>query len=56
MAKKESSPGNSHPEAKGFLFILIAPGFRWFAFFSTISMNRSTNWMGPDRPMDTAWS
>jgi len=45
MAKKESSPGNSHPEAKGLLFILIAL-VSLVCLFSYDIDDRSTNWMG----------
>jgi S-DNA-T family DNA segregation ATPase FtsK/SpoIIIE len=45
MAKKESAPKNSHPEAKGLLFILLSL-VSMFCLFSYDIDDRTTNWMG----------
>ncbi len=45
MAKKESTSGNSHPEAKGLLFILISL-ISLVCLFSYDIDDRTTNWMG----------
>jgi len=45
MAKKESSPKNTHPEAKGLLFILLSI-VSLVCLFSYDIDDKSTNWMG----------
>jgi S-DNA-T family DNA segregation ATPase FtsK/SpoIIIE len=45
MAKKESAPKNSHPEAKGLLFILLSV-ISLVCLLSYDIDDKSTNWMG----------
>ncbi|HEY5235417.1 MAG TPA: DNA translocase FtsK 4TM domain-containing protein, partial [Rhabdochlamydiaceae bacterium] len=45
MAKKESSPKNTHPEAKGLLFLLLSI-VSLVCLFSYDIDDKSTNWMG----------
>src|SRR5579862_1669148 len=45
MAKKESAPKNTHPEAKGLLFILLSV-ISLVCLFSYDIDDKTTNWMG----------